>query len=333
MTLLANLHPADELLIPQIRTRRGRQERSSSSTAPTSYVAPSQYYKLRNLRGISGGRIYSQSGDDAITEGPSFSDSVRSRVVGSRFQEVSSERGGLPLPIGSRVTLNQGELEPVSIPAYGPNHETEPSSGNEVDLEPSSRGVSKMDGGYELVDYSVPYDSSAGPDSGAEDGGRVREGQQRYPVERRETFPRRAATDESQNEGQVPLHLRLQTQGPFVRPRSGVNHDYLGSVYTAIREWRTRLKQINVEISEEQNNCYNDIADGLRIRGWLLTGRGLHFIPGVELIEGRSKDDILWDELQGRGRLGKKVVFWSLVTMIGIMLGAGCEQTVHLYFL
>ncbi|KAL5519004.1 hypothetical protein ACEPAH_687 [Sanghuangporus vaninii] len=305
------------------RSRRGRQTRSSSSAAPTSYVAPSQYYKLRSLRGISGGRIYSQSGDDTTTEGPSFGDSVRSRIVGSRFQEFSSDHDDVPLPIGSRVTLNQGELEPVAMPAYGPNHGTDPSSGNEADLEASSRGVSKMDDDFELVDSSMRYDSSAGPDSGAEDSGRMRKTQQRYPTERRETFPRRAPADETQSEGHVPLHLRLQTQGPFVRPRSGMDHDYLGSVYASIREWRTRLKQINIEISEEQNNCYNDIADGLRIKGWLITGRGLHFIPNIELIEGRSKDDILWDELQHQRRLEKKIIFWSFVVMISILLGAG----------
>ncbi|EJD04016.1 uncharacterized protein FOMMEDRAFT_106418 [Fomitiporia mediterranea MF3/22] len=323
------------------RSRRGRRKASGSSTAPTSFVAPSQYYKLRNIRGISGGRIYSQSGDDSFTEGPSFGDSVRSRIVGSRFQEFSSEHGGEPLPIGSRVTLNQGELEPMTqeqVDAYGPRHGMDPSSGNEADVETvpltdsagpeTSRGVSRADNGSPstvLVDSVMHYDSSPGPDSGAEDvtPSRARHVPPKYPVERRETFAMRTPGNEVQNEGQVPLHLRLQSQGPFVRPLSGLDHDFLGAVYSDVRELRTRLKQINAEISEVQNDCYNDIADGARIKGWLITGRGVRFLPGIELIEGRSKDDILWDELQHEGRTEKRISFWSFVVMVTVLLGAG----------
>jgi hypothetical protein len=136
--------------------------------------------------------------------------------------------------------------------------------------------------------------------------------------ERRETFPMR----NDQEEVQVPPHLRLQPQQPFVRPLSGLDHDDLGAVYADIREWRTRLKQINGEIADSQNDCYNDIADGVRIRGWLITGKGIRHIPGIELIEGRSKEDIMWYELQhGRG-IGSYILFWAFVLMVAILLGA-----------
>ncbi|KAH8120259.1 hypothetical protein DFH11DRAFT_1559146 [Phellopilus nigrolimitatus] len=315
------------------RRHRGRQTASSSSAAPTSYVAPSQYYKLRNVRGISDGRLPSQSGDDSsYGGGPSFGDSVRSRIVGSRFHESSRDDAGGNLPIGSRVALNQGELGP--IPDYGPNHGMEPSSGNEGDTETSpltgsvdpgtSRDVSRVD---EELDYpahvlrGIPLSHSEVNENSNLKHTRHVSSQQ--PTERRETFPMRSRVNGEQNEAQVPLHLRLQPQGPFVRPLSGLDHDGLGIVYSDIREWRTRLKQINNEISDAQNDCYNDIADGARIKGWLITGRGLRFLPGVELIEGRSKDDILWSELQDSGGLEKKVSFWSFVAMITILLGAG----------
>ncbi|THH08733.1 hypothetical protein EW145_g2508 [Phellinidium pouzarii] len=310
-----------------IRTRRGRQKASSSSIAPTSYVAPSQFYRLRNVRGISNGRILSQSGDGgSYGDGPSFGDSVRSRIVGSRFQEFSRDHTRERLPIGSRIALHQGELGPipdVPISVYGPNHGLEPSSGNEADTETylptgspdagTSRGASGIDGyaATILLDPSLNHfsykknDSSPSGDGPSDSGvgesgsqGQRRQFPRQHLEERRETFPMRYRSEEMHNEAQVPLHLRLQPQGPFVRPLSGLDHDDLGAVYVDIREWRTKLKQINVEISDAQNDCYNDIADGARIKGWLITGRGLRFLPGIELIEGRSKDDILWDELQ-----------------------------------
>lgn len=229
------------------------------------------------------------------------------------------------------------------MPAYGPNHGLDPSSGNEGDTETSpltgsidpgtSRGASKAYDDYPstiLVDSVMHYDSSLGGDSGGEESTAVaRRGRDRGPhqhsLDRRETFAMRERVNNMPNEGEVPLHLRLQSQGPFVRPRSGIDHDHLGAVYSDIGEWRTRLKQINAEISEAQNDCYNDIADGARTKGWIVTGRGVRFLPGIELIEGRSKDDILWDELQHQGRLEKKITFWSFVLMITIMLGAGCR--------
>jgi hypothetical protein len=90
---------------------------------------------------------------------------------------------------------------------------------------------------------------------------------------------------------EVPPHLRVQRAPPFVRPLTGLNHDELGSVYSEIRTWRTRLKTINEDIRIAQEEGYQFIADGARVKGWLLTGRGLRFIPGVELIKGHAKED------------------------------------------
>ena len=78
----------------------------------------------------------------------------------------------------------------------------------------------------------------------------------------------------------------------------------------------------NIEISEAQNDCYNEIADGVRVKGWLITGRGVRFLPSIQLVEGRSKDDIQWDELQRQGGTEGKVLFWGFVTMVTIVLGA-----------
>jgi calcium permeable stress-gated cation channel len=69
-----------------------------------------------------------------------------------------------------------------------------------------------------------------------------------------------------------------------------------------IQSRRTRLKTINEDIQIAQEDGYQAIADGAFVKGWLLTGRGLWFLSGLQLIEGRVKEDVRWDVLQLEGR-------------------------------
>ena len=140
--------------------------------------------------------------------------------------------------------------------------------------------------------------------------------------EHRETFPLRLRAV-AQPADVPPPHLRLQPRQPFVRPLSGVNHDTLGQIYADINHWRWKLKVINTEIAEVQRESYNDIADGARIKGWLMVGRGLRYLKGVELIEGRAKEDIRWDELQTHRDWTRDALYWSSVIMIGVFLAIG----------
>jgi hypothetical protein len=100
----------------------------------------------------------------------------------------------------------------------------------------------------------------------------------------------------------------------------------LGHVYEDITQWRSRLKIINAEIADVQRECYNDIADGARIKGWLMVGRGLRFIPGIQLIEGRAKEDIRWDVLQSERSWLDFVVLWAVVGVVVVLLAAGCKS-------
>jgi calcium permeable stress-gated cation channel len=152
------------------------------------------------------------------------------------------------------------------------------------------------------------------------------------PSEHRSTFPLRdrLGTDAGGGSGrseEVPPHLRVQRAPPFVRPLTGLNHDELGAVYSEIRSWRTRLKTVNEDIRLAQEDGYQAIADGAFVKGWLLTGRGLRFLPGIQLIEGRAKEDVRWDILQldGKDRMSQ-VAFWTVVVIIGVALLFGCER-------
>jgi hypothetical protein len=144
------------------------------------------------------------------------------------------------------------------------------------------------------------------------------------PTTRRETFPLRRDRDQ-EPDAVPPPHLRLQHAQPFVRPLDGLNFDDLGQVYEDITHWRSQLKAINTQIMDAQKQSYDDIVEGRNIRGWLIVGRGLRHIPGVQIIEGRAKEDIRWDVLQNERTILDKMVLWTVVCIIAVLLGAGCK--------
>lgn len=257
------------------RSRQGNPAPGASSRPPTSFVAPSQFYRLRSVSGINGGRFTS-------TSQPSFSDSVNSRLVGSRFQEVnrnSSAHGNLAY--GSEVQVDDsGELGPTDsqrhlwVPdpnRFGPNYT----------IPEDERGE---DAGW--IDLS--RDASRGPIESEENGAPSsfrRTPNAQVPSTQRETFPFRRDGEEGQGDD-VPPHLRLQSSQPFVRPADGLNLHHLGAVYGDITHWRSQLKAVNHAIADSQRDGYSDIAEGVVAnKGWILVGTNIRFLPGIEMIE------------------------------------------------
>ncbi|KAH9178520.1 hypothetical protein EDB89DRAFT_1926998 [Lactarius sanguifluus] len=324
------------------RRRRGRNPADgSSSLSPTSYVAPSSYYKL-GVRGINGGRF---ADEDSRT---SFTDSVNQRIVGTRFQEGSRLSLALNrLPIGSLFRTNtSGPLDAV------PEPDLEPEPDANIP-DPRTHGPNYVARTTEdTTDHETLYSPGSGPthlatshsDDDWVDVGRVAPIDFRYsrtpsapsvpsvpsPMAMPHVLPppppdapiqpaHRPGADPGEGSGPgevVPPHLRVQRAPPFVRPLTGLNHDELGAVYAEIRTWRSRLKTINEDIRLAQENGYQDIADGTRVKGWLLIGRGLRFIPDIQLIEGRAKEDGGSDPLS-------QVSFWIVVVVIAITLLVG----------
>ena len=309
---------------------------AASSLAPTSFVAPSSYYKLRGVQSINGGRF-----SGGFDRHQSLTESINSRVIGSRFLEVNRNSATYGrLALGSHVTVEKsGELGPVTeqrdwlppIPdprLYGPNYGPDDHmSVNEhgiamIPEEIDKEWVDLLSGSPEDFETSVnglPL-NQAGPSL-------IRRPRAPKPdpppVIRRETFPLRP--DNHRDPETLPPHLRLQPSQPFVRPVDGLGFDDLGQVYADITQWRSRLKIINAEIAEAQRNSYDDIASGTNITGWLLVGRGLRYIPGVELIEGRAKEDIRWDVLQNERSPLDSIVMWVVVIVVIIAMAAACK--------
>ena len=85
------------------------------------------------------------------------------------------------------------------------------------------------------------------------------------------------------------------------------------------------MKNINMEIANDQQLKYRDIANGETVKGWLMVGKNLRFIPGMELIEGRAKEDIRWDVLQNERSWLDSAVLWAIVVVVMAILAAGCK--------
>ncbi|KAJ3499739.1 hypothetical protein NLJ89_g10066 [Agrocybe chaxingu] len=336
---------------PQPRRTRGRRHMNrafgSSSFAPTSFVAPSSYYKLRGVKGVSGGK-FAESG---IDRHQSLSESINSRVIGSRFMEVNRNSVAYGrLPLGSHVAVEKdGELGPASdhgswlapIPdprRFGPNYGITPYENLFVDEHGVVHTIPEQeeeewvklstDGPEEInSDFNGIPPDQAGPSSFMR---RPRPPKSDPPsLTRRETFPLRQ--EPVVNPDSVPPpHLRLQPSQPFVRPLEGLGFEDLGHVYAEITQWRSRLKSINAEIAEAQRESYNDIANGTNINGWLLVGKGLRFLPGVQMIEGRAKEDIRWDVLQNERTWMETTVMWAVILGVAIAMAAALTAAVGL---
>ncbi|GJJ09404.1 hypothetical protein Clacol_003626 [Clathrus columnatus] len=292
-----------------IRTRApNRRDIYTLGSAPTTYLAPSSFYRLRDIRTS---QMSTQNTDDNLAA------RISQRVIGTRFQEV--QRGsrilsrifswGNVLPPENLAGIGSMNLHRFSTDQlrHGPN---EPLSGNIAGdevllqdgfqndnrwLEPvtEERRSDPSNGNHNVSSLTSSNDSEF---SFSRSRIRRTEG----PPDRRSTFamrlrPGHFALD---TDPIPPPHLRLQSQRPFVRPVSGMDHDQLGIIYNNIREWRSRLKVINMEISEAQQSGFDSIVNGNEIKGWLLVGRGLRHLSHIQMIEGRSKEDISYEQLQ-----------------------------------
>jgi hypothetical protein len=228
------------------------------------------------------------------------------------------------LPLGSRIAVTEhGELTPVPIPApnLGPNHaeNTPPGGDDDGDDDDGERDE------FIMIDDAalVPEDENVGGGGGTTNNSTPK-GAPRTTVMSAQSFPMRPRKrGTGGDEPPAMPHERLQQQQPFRRPISGLEHVQLGAIYADIRRWRGALKRSNREIADAQERGFQDIADGRNIKGWILIGRGLQFLPGVQMIEGRTKQDIRWEELQVQGGFWSGVVFWIMVVIIGVLLGVG----------
>lgn len=61
--------------------------------------------------------------------------------------------------------------------------------------------------------------------------------------------------------------------------------------------YRTQFKTLNEEISILQQDTFSSISRADPMLGWILVGRGVEHLRGAKVIEGRTRQDILWANL------------------------------------
>jgi hypothetical protein len=82
---------------------------------------------------------------------------------------------------------------------------------------------------------------------------------------------------------------------------------------------RTEFKALNSEIEVLQQDIFSGISSGQAVLGWIVVGRGVEWLPHAETIEGRTKEDILWenvDRSNGERRYFVKVALVGFVLFI-----------------
>ncbi|KZT61296.1 hypothetical protein CALCODRAFT_447556 [Calocera cornea HHB12733] len=269
-----------------------RRSQLASPPPPSDFLAPSAFYKITPAPAAS-------------PPTPPEEWDLNRQVTGSRFRELLTHGGGEPFAIGSRIRVGEsGQLravtpspeEPVDT-SVGPN---DPAGGNgqeswELVSHEEAEGEGDEEDHAQASRESSPRSHTAvlRPHGGAPS---------RPPSEASET-------DE-------PFHLR-----PGQRPLSMLSHADLAGVYADIKRARSELKLLNTQIEEAQGEAFRDIARGERVKGWLLLGRGIRWLDGVQMIEGRSKDDVRWEELQLESSgLGHRIGYWTVVVLVAFLL-------------
>jgi calcium permeable stress-gated cation channel len=296
----------------------------------------SSYYRLRGVRGISNGSldIARPVNDAGLTD-------EFGRRTGPRRQDArqSVTFGHLPQGSHTRTLERPSQLNLHQGPNYGPPTSTEeaewlerrgwdmvPDRTRLPDILERSSFWSRFGLGLPprasqiIVPPTISEESFFSPnDSDGSSGVHQRA---------MENLASAAAAAES-GSGSGPSsgshsaghqRARVQRQPPVPRPLSGLHPMHLETLYNDIRKWRAQLKKCNYDIAEKQQQLYDDISNGVSVRGWLLLGRGVRFLPGVKMIEGRSKDDVRWSELQHDGGVIGRVSFWIIVAVVSLLL-------------
>jgi len=80
---------------------------------------------------------------------------------------------------------------------------------------------------------------------------------------------------------------------------------------------RTEFKALNSEIEILQQDAFSGISSGQAGMGWILVGKGVDWLPHAEILEGRTKEDILWENID---RPNGEKRYWVKVALVGFVL-------------
>lgn len=90
-----------------------------------------------------------------------------------------------------------------------------------------------------------------------------------------------------------------------------------------IARYRTQSKGSSAEIEVLQQDTFTKVASAQSVLGWIIVGRGVEWLPYAEVIEGATKEDILW---QHANKLGGEKRFYLKVIGVGLLLFLICKS-------
>ncbi|ORX33503.1 hypothetical protein BD324DRAFT_658318 [Kockovaella imperatae] len=271
------------------------------------YLAPREYYKL------SSGRRKSGSGERLEVPIPT---STPSRNPISRFVEVNRDSSlfSKRFSIGQRIKVNEhGEYVPDPSPdSEAANPLSSTSHDDHESVTPTH--MDRQANGSSPVER-VPQNSSSGS-SGDSQADLV-------PGSTSMDLPPLQAGPSRRVDVQEPPSPQSEHQAEIL-PASGMptwtshfNPSPLGQQYDVIRQSRARLVALNGEIALHQQQTFVQLSRGTDIVGWVIVGRGARWIPGAEMIEGRTIEDVLWRHV---GMKSGEKAFWIKVGVLGVAL-------------
>jgi hypothetical protein len=107
------------------------------------------------------------------------------------------------------------------------------------------------------------------------------------------------------------------------RPQSTLAPSKLADTKAKVTWTRASLRKLNASIDKAQQDAMKDVASGTGATvGWIIVGRGVTSLPSSVELPGRTKEDILWDNL---GEPVGHRDFWINVTGVGGIIALICE--------
>lgn len=119
-------------------------------------------------------------------------------------------------------------------------------------------------------------------------------------------------------ERQAVLHPPA-TAAAIVSARPSQESSAVGRHYSDIREQRALFKQLNEEIGQSQQKAFGQAAKGEQVRGWLVIGKEVRYLPGARVVEGATREDILWENV---GKSSGETVFWITLVLLALLVAA-----------
>ncbi|OCF59137.1 hypothetical protein L486_03638 [Kwoniella mangroviensis CBS 10435] len=263
---------------------------------PDDFLAPIGFYKIPTVS-------HPQSKERLnVPVPPSLDLEEPGEASDSKFKEINRDSAmyGGRFDIGQRIKMDQ--------------------TGNWVpDPSPQSEGTNELDTTPD-TSHEGPTNERGRDSSDPPHSGEATRGLSTPPIISSPTSPGPPISPTSpyspEELGQRP---RMPTRSSHRVSREGTSP--LAAHYASIRETRARFKELNMQIENMQKQKFAEIASTTAdIKGWIVAGKGVRWLPYAELIEGYTREDILWQNAGASTGKKDEQTFWLKVLLSGGVL-------------